>query len=215
MHVAAWQQIYADLRERIVSTAMKPGDPVIESDIALRQGVSRTPVREALLRLADEGLVRIVPKQGSFVAPIPIEALPEAMLVRKALEGMAVRIATKAASNSEILSLAVILEQQREADSANDFARFHAADEAFHRRIAEIAGHPQLWAHVVRTKTQVDRFRRLTLPIPGRMKLVIAEHFAVYESIRSREQAEAVTAIERHLDAVLPALSLRSGKASA
>ena len=78
--------IYRTLREEIVSLARKPGESIVEKEIAQAQSVSRTPVREALLRLAAEGLVDTVAKSGTFVARIPISALPEAIVVRKALE---------------------------------------------------------------------------------------------------------------------------------
>jgi DNA-binding GntR family transcriptional regulator len=186
---------------------LRPGDALNEKHLAISHGVSRTPVREALLRLVDEGLVEIVPKSGTFVARIPIAELPEAMLIRKAIESMAARLAAERATRSQVLSLEVILEQQREAAASGDFAAFHAADEAFHARIAEIAGHPSLWAHVMQMKIQVDRYRQLTLPLPGRMAMVIDDHNAVLQAVRTRDSLQAATLIERHLDAVLPALS--------
>jgi DNA-binding GntR family transcriptional regulator len=202
----AWRTIHNELRTRIVSMELKPGAALIEAEIAAHHGVSRTPVREALLRLADEGLVTVFPKSGTFVARIPLRALPEAMFIRKALECMMARLATERATKSQVLSLAVCLEQQREAAGADDKDAFHRADEAFHARIADIAGHPQAWQHILQIKTQVDRFRRLTLPLPGRMLTVIGDHQAIFDGIRDRDPARAELAVGRHLDAVLPAL---------
>ena len=112
--------IYRALREEIVSLTRKPGEPIVEKDIALAQNVSRTPVREALLRLAAEGLVDTVAKSGTFVARIPITALPEAIVVRKALEQVTARAAATRARRSQITNLKAILERQREAERAGD-----------------------------------------------------------------------------------------------
>src|ERR1700682_3538546 len=117
--------VYRVLRQEIVSLKRKPGEPIIEKDIALAQRVSRTPVREALLRLSAEGLVDTVSKSGTFVARIPLRALPEAIVVRKALEQVTARAAAIHARRSDVTGLRAILERQREADAAGDRSAFH------------------------------------------------------------------------------------------
>ena len=176
-------RIYAALRAELVSLQRRPGDPIIEAEIARSYGVSRTPVREAILRLADEGLVEIFPQSGIFVSHIPLAALPEAIIVRRSLEETTTRMATERASTSQILGLHAILERQREANKAGEREAFHQADEAFHAAIAEIAGHPGIWKLILQVKVHVDRFRWLTLPQRGRMTEVIAEHEAVMAAI--------------------------------
>ena len=74
------------------------------------------------------------------------------------------------------------------------------ADEAFHAAIAEIAGHPGIWALIQQVKLQVDRYRRLTLPVPGRMRLVLDEHRAIVAAIEARDGAGAAAAMSVHLD---------------
>ncbi|MFN5036039.1 MAG: GntR family transcriptional regulator, partial [Bradyrhizobium sp.] len=145
-------RIYAALRAELVSLQRRPGDPIIEAEIARSYGVSRTPVREAILRLADEGLVEIFPQSGIFVSHIPLAALPEAIIVRRSLEETTTRMATERASTSQILGLHAILERQREADKAGEREAFHQADEAFHAAIAEIAGHPGIWKLILQVK---------------------------------------------------------------
>jgi DNA-binding GntR family transcriptional regulator len=192
--------IYRALREQIVSLARKPGEPIIEKDIAQAQSVSRTPVREALLRLAAEGLVDTIAKSGTFVARIPISALPEAIVVRKALEQVTARAAATRARRSQITNLKAILEQQREAERAGDRGAFHRADEAFHAAVAVTAGYPGIWSLVHGVKTQIDRYRLLTLPQPGRMARVIREHAAVVAAIERHDADKAAVAMEEHLD---------------
>ncbi len=194
--------IYRELREEIVWLRRKPGEPIIEREIALAQSVSRTPVREALLRLAAEGLVDTVSKSGTFVARIPLRALPEAIVVRKALEQVTARAAALRARKSEITGLRAILERQREADAAGDRCAFHRADEDFHAALATAGGYPGIWSLIQGVKTQIDRFRLLTLPQPGRMTRVIREHALVVAAIEDRDADRAAAAMEGHLDAL-------------
>src|SRR5438067_535787 len=134
--------VYRMLRDEIVWLRRKPGEAIAEKDIAQAHGISRTPVREALLRLTAEGLVDTVPKSGTFVARIPLAALPEAIVVRKALEQVTARAAAMQARRSDVAGLRAILERQREADGAGDRIAFHQADEAFHAAIAAAGGYP-------------------------------------------------------------------------
>lgn len=201
---SAWKLVYQNVREEIVSLRLKPGDPISEKEIASRYGLSRTPVREAMQRLADERLIEVFPQSGTFVARIPYDDLPEAMVIRKALETASVRLAAEKATKSQILALATIVEQQREAAEADDPAAFHRADEAFHAKIAEISGFPGIWRQVLQVKVQVDRYRRLTLVQQGRMAQVIADHERILAGISAGAATEAESAMAHHLDAVLP-----------
>jgi DNA-binding GntR family transcriptional regulator len=192
--------VYRVLRQEIVSLKRKPGEPIVEKDIAQAQSVSRTPVREALLRLTAEGLVDTIPQSGTFVARIPVTALPEAIIVRKALEQITARAAAARARPSEVTSLRAILEWQREADAAGDRAEFHKADEAFHAAIAAAGGYPGIWSLIKSVKTQIDRYRLLTLPQPGRMARVVEEHAAVVAAIEKHDADGAAAAMDGHLD---------------
>src|ERR1700680_1749710 len=116
----AASRIYSDLRTELVSLRRRPGEAISEAEIALSYGVSRTPVREAILKLSDEGLVEIFPQSGIFVSRIPLAALPEAIIIRKALEETTARLAAERATSSQILILHAILARQREANVAED-----------------------------------------------------------------------------------------------
>jgi DNA-binding GntR family transcriptional regulator len=192
--------IHALLRDEIMSLRRKPGEPIVEKEIAAAQGVSRTPVREALLRLADEGLVDIVSKSGTYVSRIPLAALPEAITIRRVLEQLAVRGAVASATPSQIIELRAILVRTAEAAEAGDTEAFHRADEAFHEAVATAGRHPGVWALVRHVKLQVDRFRRLTLPLEGRMARVVTEHEAVLTAIEARDAEAAAAAMGAHVD---------------
>jgi len=196
----AAKMLYRELKAEIVSIGRKPGEPIVEREIASSFGVSRTPVREAILRLADEALVDIFPQSGTFVAKIPLASLPEAILVRKALEQVTARLAAEAANPERATELYEVIDRQRRMQKAGNRDRFHEADEIFHAMIAETAGHPGIWILIQQVKIQVDRYRRLTLPVPGRMARVLQEHTAIVEAIEARDPARAAAAMAAHLD---------------
>ncbi len=191
------------LRSDIVALRLKPGTPLSEKEIAESYGVSRTPVREAMLRLADEGLVDIFPQSGTFVSRIPVHALPEAIIIRKSLEETTARMAAERARSSQIATLRAVMERLRETAAAGDRDGFHQADEAFHAGIAEAAGHPGIWTLVQQVKIQVDRFRRLTLPEEGRLARIIAEHGAILDGIEAHDPDRAAARMGAHLGALL------------
>jgi GntR family transcriptional regulator, rspAB operon transcriptional repressor len=201
-------KIYSDLRAELVSLQRRPGEVISETEIALSYGVSRTPVREAILKLSDEGLVEIFPQSGIFVARIPLAALPEAIIIRKALEETTARLAAERATSSQILNLHSILQRQREADAARDDDTFHRADEMFHATIAEVAGYPGIWTLILQVKVHVDRYRRLTLPQQGRIPRVIAEHEAILDAIEAHDLSRARAAMEIHLESLLDNIAL-------
>ncbi|MEK9968085.1 MAG: GntR family transcriptional regulator [Ferrovibrio sp.] len=192
--------VYERLHDDIIALRIPPGASLSENDLAGKFGVSRTPVREALLRLADEGLVEIVPKSGTTVSRIPYAQLAEAIVIRRALEEVAVREACQRATKSQITGLWALVERQREAAKADDRSGFHAADEAFHAAIAEIAGYPGLWQLVNQVKVQVDRIRHLTLPENGRMLRATKEHSTVLTAMEKRDGDRAIAAMRSHLD---------------
>src|SRR5580700_4731762 len=199
----ASSRIYSDLRAELVSLQRAPGEAISEAEIALAYGVSRTPVREAILKLSDEGLLEIFPQSGIFVSRIPVAALPEAIIVRKALEATTAQLAAERATSSQILVLHSILQRQREANAAGDSDAFHRADEMFHATVAEVAGYPGIWTLIQQVKVHVDRYRRLTLPQQGRIGRVIAEHEAILGAIEAHDPARARTAMEFHLESLL------------
>lgn len=192
--------IYAALREDIVSMRLSPGQPINEKQLALDHGVSRTPVREALLKLAGEHLVDIFPQSGTFVARIPIAALPEALMVRKALEDLTVRLAAQKATAEQVVGFRSILDEQLVYARRGEGLKFHAADQKFHAAIAEAAGHPNVWRLVLQVKVQVDRYCLLTLPAPGRMKILVQEHAAIVDAIAAHDADKAAAAMFKHLD---------------
>jgi DNA-binding GntR family transcriptional regulator len=196
--------VLAELRRAILDLTLPPGSPLSDKALTERFGVSRTPIREALIRLAEEGLVEIFPQSGTFVGRIPIAALPEAVIVRQALESAAIGFVIARADEADYGRLSGIINRQEAFAQLDDREGFHASDEAFHEALATIAGHPGLWRVAQQAKAQIDRCRLLTLPVPGRMALVIGEHRAILEACRARDEKAAQAALRAHLSAVVP-----------
>lgn len=195
-----------DLRRAILAMQIVPGAALIEKDLTARFGISRTPVREALIRLKEEGLVEIFPQAGTFVARIPVEAIPEAVFIRQALECAAVDLVAKVATPAIVARLDAVIARQHEAFDEGDQERFHLFDENFHETVAQCAGHPGVWKLAHAAKSQIDRCRRMTLPVPGRMEMVIREHLTIVDAVRKGDAAAAQTAMRAHLGTLLPDL---------
>ncbi|QEN88981.1 GntR family transcriptional regulator [Labrys sp. KNU-23] len=199
--------VHRALRDEIVSMIRLPGEKIAEAEVAAAHSVSRTPVREALLRLADEGLVEIAARSATRVALIPAAILPDAIFVRSAVEHATARAAAHQARGSSVTLLRGLIERQRESLGAGDTNGFHEADEAFHAALAMAAGRPGAWEMVQQVKTQLDRYRRLTLPEAGRMLRVVDEHGAIVDAIEAHDAEKAGLAMDHHLDGLRRSLA--------
>lgn len=211
--VPASARIHTALRDAIVAMSLAPGSALQEKQIALAYGVSRTPVREAILKLADERLVDVFPQHGTFVSRISVEAVRDAMVIRSALERAGVRAAAEAVAAAPAADRPTLMEpvrsairRQRIAHDSAALADFHAADEDFHQAIAELAGHPNLWRVIRQEKAHVDRCRLLALPSPHRRAAAIAEHTTVADAIASADADKAEAAMAAHLGRLIPSL---------
>jgi DNA-binding GntR family transcriptional regulator len=196
--------IYESLYRSIARMELRPGEPLQEKDLTQRFGVSRTPVREALLLLEGNGLVDLLPQAGTFVARIPIAAIHEAIIIRKALEELAVARAAQVADRGGVARLDVTLARQRLAAELADTSGFHEADEAFHETIALLAGLTTLWPMVRKMKVHLDRLRVLSLPLEGRMEETIAEHQRIRDAIAANDVDAAKAVLHEHLGVMVP-----------
>jgi DNA-binding GntR family transcriptional regulator len=194
------QIVYKDLRRAIIAMTLPPGSPVVEKELTERYGISRTPVREAVLRLAEEKLVDVVPQSGTFVSRIPLSVLREAIAARRALEEVTVRAATRRATESQLMEMRALIQRQKEMAELGDEEAFHRADEDFHAAIAAAGRYPGIWDMIQNIRVQVERYRRLTLPQTGRMAMVVAEHAAVVDAIADRNPDLAVRRMNEHLN---------------
>ncbi|HEU4851031.1 MAG TPA: GntR family transcriptional regulator [Telluria sp.] len=199
---------YAVLRERIVSAEIKPGSRLSEQDLAAELFLSRTPVHDAVRRLASEQLVEVRPRAGTFVARLVPDALEEALLVRGALELMVVEKAAERANSQSIAALREVLVRQAASARDGDAALFRRLGDEFHARLAEAAGMPGVWELVRQPKTHLDRYRALVNPGAARMTAALGEHGDIVRAVESRHPGRAAQAMRTHLRHVVPGLSV-------
>lgn len=199
--------LYRDLRGRIVSVALPPGEAVSETRIAEGYGVSRTPVREAFKRLAEDGFLEVIPQVGTFVARIDLRLVRDSHFLRETLECRIVQLAAARIDEAGREALRENVAAQRRAVAADDTTGFLAADEAMHEQLAAIAGHRGVWQVIHPAKAQLDRVRRLSLQGPARARPRMAEHRAIVDRVIAGDGAGAAEAMRAHLATTFDAIA--------
>jgi DNA-binding GntR family transcriptional regulator len=200
------RQVLRALRQAIVTMQLAPGEMLSEQDLAQRFGVSRSPVREALIKLSESGLVRVLPQRGTQVVKISRTGVEDARFIRAAVECAVVREAAANASPVTITQLNAHLTKQRRAQRATSTEMFLALDEEFHRLLAEAAGRPAAWRMIEDTKPQMDRVRFLDMTKATPRHVVIAQHSVIVEAIKDKDPDKAEQAMQEHLCEVLRSL---------
>jgi DNA-binding GntR family transcriptional regulator len=206
------QNVYALLRSDIVLGVLRPLDAIRENEIAERLAVSRTPVREALLRLANLGLVDIFPQSGTRVAPIRLEKVGAAQLIREAVEVEVARRASEAASDDDFSALQHLIEDQVIAANRNDLRRLFELDEEFHRAIHRAAGLVSVADELEDVKVHLNRLRFISVNWPRGADKITSEHEAILAALHARDKARAAEAMTAHLRAVLSVLDRMSAE---
>ena len=192
------QRAYDHLRTRILRLALPPGAAISEKELAADLGMSRTPVREAIMLLTDEGLVEVLPQVGTFVSRVDPERVVEAQFLREAVELASLQ--TLAYPLGDLGALEANLDAQDAA--GDDIGRFFALDEDFHRGLMALAGHEASWTTVAAAKGHLDRARRLGIEQPGSTARFAADHRAVFDAILTGNLDRATELLRRHLRVV-------------
>ncbi|WP_274426297.1 GntR family transcriptional regulator [Chelativorans sp. YIM 93263] len=194
-------QLYRILRERIISADLPPGSRISESEVARNYSLSRQPVREAFIKLAEDRLVEIRPQRGTLVRKISAEAVMDARFVREAIEADIVKLVAENVNEELIRELQSQIARQRELPD-NDADRFLALDERFHRTLAEAAGKSYAWKVIEEVKSQMDRVRYLSaLHFPKRE--LVLQHTEIANAIIRRDADAAARAMRMHLRKIL------------
>jgi DNA-binding GntR family transcriptional regulator len=189
--------VYTELSEAIRELRLPPGTPLSEPAVAASLQVSRAPVREAFTRLADQGLVTIVPQVGSRVAPISMVAVNDAVFIRSALEKSAFQQAI-GFDDLETAELQELADRNRDAATRGDQEEFIQTDEELHQLVFALAGVPQIWQVVRGAKVHLDRLRRLNLSAAIANPEIPAEHQQIVDAIVGRHEAAGLQVIHRH-----------------
>lgn len=199
-------QVFDDLHGRIVRGELRPGDALSETRVAESVGLSRTPVREVFWRLAEAGFVRVVPQVGTFVAPINVLAVRDSQFVRETLECRAIGEAAERAGLAEVAALRDGLALQDRVMAARDFAAFFALDEAMHRSLMEIAGHPFAWQVIAGAKAQLDRVRFLSLGEREWPDMIMVQHHELVAALAAHDAVAARQVMTAHLRTAFAAI---------
>jgi DNA-binding GntR family transcriptional regulator len=204
--------VFDKIRDMILSLTLAPGMVLSRADLARRFGVSQTPVRDALMRLAAEGLVEIFPQHATLVSLIDLTAARQAHFLRRSLELEVVRALAISHGSETISRLRDCLERQREFARQGDLKGFSDADRMFHRIMYEASGVPDMWQLMHRHCGQLDRLRRLNLPDLCKIETVLSDHKAILDAIADRQPEIAQAYLRKHLSGTLANIEALSAR---
>ncbi|MBN1332491.1 MAG: GntR family transcriptional regulator [Synergistales bacterium] len=191
---------YQELRHKIITKQLQPGQRLPEVNIAVQMGVSRTPVREALRRLASEGLVMIIPNSGARLAAPTAREIEDTYLVRDRLESLAIGLAAERITERHLRRLEETLIDENRAVEEKDLETYLEVNETFHKTIADASGNRVLAEYVenilARTNAYVvfyDPFYELS-SFPS-----VEEHRAILNALRHHDVERSVELVQHHL----------------
>jgi DNA-binding GntR family transcriptional regulator len=192
-------QVYEQIRDLILSLELTPGTVLSRADLQRQFGLSSTPIRDALMRLEETGLVEVFPQSGTIVSLIDVPLARQAQFLRRAIEQEAVRLLSEAPDRALIERLRAVIREQASLARAKNLERFNDADLAFHKLLYEAAGVPDLWSLVRHRSGHIDRIRRLHLPIGGKANQIVRDHTAIVDAIENGEPDRAQAELRGHL----------------
>jgi len=193
---------YDALKTAILNFGLMPGDPLIEAELARQLGISKTPVRNALARLENEGFVSKQPYKGYNVAAISQQTVIEIFAVRAALEGLAAREAVANLTPAELLQAATLLTDHAQAAAAGDAVRASALNRQFHEFLLALAHNTWLTQILANLDEHLQRYRLLSAFQSGRLEKSVTEHAAILQALQAGDPAGAEAAARQHLDSV-------------
>ena len=202
------QQIYRILRHDIVQCLIAPGTSLSEKEISVRFNVSRQPVREAFIKLAENGLIQIRPQRGSYVTKISMQQVRNGCFVREAIERAVVRRAAQMITQEQNYLLEQNLHQQKMAIEHQQQSAFFALDDAFHQSLARIADCQLAWDTVENIKSAIDRVRYMSLDHVSPAEMLLRQHQDIFDALTSHNEEAVDAAMHRHLHEISESILL-------
>jgi len=196
------KRIYHLLREDIINLSLAPGQCISEKEISEKFNVSRTPVREAFVRLSQEGLLTIYPQKGTFVSLINLSSVEEARFMREHLERAVVRLACKGFPEEIFLKLEMNLKFQKMHMESHDSKKIFIADEEFHKLIFEGCNKKTIWMSISGMDGDFQRIRVLKLTSKIKWDQIYSQHVGIIDAIRNKNPDLAEKIMEEHLTMV-------------
>ena len=197
---SARHAVYDALRRRIVTLDLLPGSSLSENELASDHEVSRTPIREALVLLVDEGLVQVFPRVGSFVSRISLADVAEAQFLRASVELGSLTSLRYPLAPATVDTLEANLREQ--ATVLDDVAAFFSLDEAYHEGLMALGGHQASWRVVSRAKAHLDRARALGLREISSTDQLLDDHRHVFDRVLAHDLDGAKARLGDHLQLV-------------
>lgn len=197
------QQIYRFLRKDIVDCTIPPGTLLSEKEISTRFNVSRQPVREAFIKLAEAGLVQILPQRGTFVMKISAKRVADGRFIRQAVECAIVRRVATSITPEQLMLLEHNLHRQELAAQNNQIREFLTLDDEFHHLLTQIANCALAWETIETIKATMDRVRFLSLSEVSPPENLIQQHYQIFEAIKAGDPEAAELAIHEHLQEMI------------
>jgi DNA-binding GntR family transcriptional regulator len=204
---SATLQVYEHLRELIVTLALKPGTVLSRSELSDYFDLSQTPVREALARLEEERLVDIYPQHVTRVSAVDLSSARQAHFLRLSLELEIVSVAARSPNPKLEKLLLSLISRQRYCLEIDDLESFTRADMEFHQAMYAEADLPDLWSCMRSKSGNLDRLRRLHLPVKGKAHSILDEHTQIARYIGAGDAEEARTHVREHLSGTLGILN--------
>ena len=197
------EKAYSTIKEAILSLGLEPGAALVEDDLASQLGISKTPVRDALLALEREGLVTRVPYKGTYVTEIREKDAREIFELRAVLEGLAGRLALESLTQDELDEAETFLDQSERALAAGDLQQASVLGARYHRFIITRAPNQRLLAFLEILDDQTRRLRYISNRGPGRLTKSIRQHRKILSALRRGDPERVEAAFRHHLDSVL------------
>ena len=192
--------VFNTLRQAILRGELKPGERLMEIQLANKLGVSRTPIREAIRKLELEGLVLMIPRKGAEVAEITEKSLRDVLEVRRALEELAVQLACEKITKEEIRELERVAKEFQQVVNSSDITEIAEVDVCFHDIIYTATDNQKLIQLLNNLREQMYRYRVEYLKRDGVFPQLIAEHEAIIRHIENNEKEKATEVMCRHID---------------
>ncbi|MCC7370181.1 MAG: GntR family transcriptional regulator [Chloroflexi bacterium] len=188
-----------------------PNQRLIEAEVTLALGVSRTTLRAALIRLQEEGLVEIEINRGAHVRAFTLDEAVQILLVREVLEGLAAVLASQKASEAELAALRAVVEEMKDALAIDDVMKYAALNHRFHRIILNAAGHEIVSRFLGSLQYPLIRYQFGSILVPGRRDSSLGEHQAILAALEAHDAPEAERLARLHVANVRSAVLKNGG----
>jgi DNA-binding GntR family transcriptional regulator len=193
------QRVYEHLRDEILADHLLPGTELSEVALSKELAISRGPIREAMGRLAAEGLITMRPRRRAEVRSLTPQELIDAYQVREALEVMAVRLLIRRVTEADLARLEELIDQMAAHSAKGAVREFFTANVSFHELLCELSGNPKLQEVHHRLEGEIGRFQNRTLALRGSMDDSLTEHRAILAAVRLRDADRAAALTAEHI----------------